>query len=384
LEVRPSDAFNRAVTADGFLIGTYVASALDGSKILPLTEPLFDAGGKKIGFIFAALQLDWLKQQFAGRFADPNISLLVVDRNSTMLLRIPDPERWVGTQLDAKYSQLLHATADGTAEITGVDGVRRIVGYSPLAVDPVGIYVGVGLTKAAVFAAIDSATLKGAVLVALCLCLALVAAWLGGIAFLRRPIDALLQAAESWRRGEYSARTGITDPRSELARLGRAFDDMAAELERREREIRQANELLEQRVAERTTELVEANRRLATETEERRRAEAVLHHAQKLESIGQLTSGVAHDFNNLLTAVLGNLEIACMRVTDETVLELLASATRAAERGAHLNEQLLAFARRQHLQRRPVNVNQLVRGMGEMLKHSIGASVHIEQRLTDH
>jgi CheY-like chemotaxis protein len=107
----------------------------------------------------------------------------------------------------------------------------------------------------------------------------------------------------------------------------------------------------------------------------------VLHHAQKLESIGQLTSGVAHDFNNLLTAVLGNLEIACMRVTDESVLKLLASATRAAERGAHLNEQLLAFARKQHLQSRPVNVNELVRGMGEMLKHSIGASVHIEQHL---
>jgi HAMP domain-containing protein len=266
LNVRSSDAFNQAVAADDFLIGTYTTSVLDGSKILPFTEVVFDTGGKKIGFIFAALQLDWLKQQFVSRFADPNVSLLVVDRNSTILLRIPDPERWVGSQLDAKYSELLHATADGTAEITGVDGVRRIIGYSPLAIDPVGIYVGVGLTKAEVFAAIDGATLKGSVLVALCLCLALVAAWFGGIAFLRRPIDALLQAAESWRRGDYSARTAMTDPRSELARLGRAFDDMAAELERREGKIRQANELLEQRVAERTTKLLEANQRLATET----------------------------------------------------------------------------------------------------------------------
>jgi len=95
---------------------------------------------------------------------------------------------------------------------------------------------------------------------------------------------------------------------------------------RSENQIRQSNELLEERVAARTAELLAANQRLTVETEERRRAEIAPHHAQKLESIGQLTSGIAHDFSNLLTAVLGNLEIAQLRIKGEAVQRRLANA----------------------------------------------------------
>jgi signal transduction histidine kinase/ActR/RegA family two-component response regulator len=163
---------------------------------------------------------------------------------------------------------------------------------------------------------------------------------------------------------------------------------MAGELEQREGErqraeqqLRQFNDTLEQRVADRTNELVEATRRLALESEERQRAEIALLHAHRMESIGQLTGRVAHDFNNLLAAVLGNLEIAQMRAKEENVLRLLAGAARAAERGARLTEQLLAFSRKQHLQPRPVEINEMVRGMGEILERSIGETVRLEETL---
>jgi signal transduction histidine kinase len=111
---------------------------------------------------------------------------------------------------------------------------------------------------------------------------------------------------------------------------------------------------------------------------ERRQVEESLRQTQKLEVIGQLTGGVAHDFNNLLTAVLGNIELAALRTTDQKVLNILKSAGTAAERGAKLTGQLLAFARKQHLAPKVVDLNELVSGMGDLLLQTIGVTVRIE------
>jgi signal transduction histidine kinase/ActR/RegA family two-component response regulator len=111
---------------------------------------------------------------------------------------------------------------------------------------------------------------------------------------------------------------------------------------------------------------------------ERRQVEENLHQTQKLEVIGQLTGGIAHDFNNLLTAVLGNIELAALRSRDPSVLSVLKSAGTAAERGAKLTSQLLAFARKQHLAPRVVSLNELVSSMGDLLRQTIGVTVRIE------
>jgi signal transduction histidine kinase len=111
---------------------------------------------------------------------------------------------------------------------------------------------------------------------------------------------------------------------------------------------------------------------------ERRQVEESLRQTQKLEVIGQLTGGVAHDFNNLLTAVVGNIELAALRTRDQNVLGILKSAGSAAERGAKLTGQLLAFARKQHLAPRVVSLNELVSSMGDLLLQTIGATIRIE------
>src|SRR5262249_53492020 len=115
----------------------------------------------------------------------------------------------------------------------------------------------------------------------------------------------------------------------------------------------------------------------ADEIRRREAAEAALGQAQKLEALGQLTGGVAHDFNNLLTAVLGNLELVDMRIGDERLRRLIQTASRAAQRGAALTQQLLAFSRKQHLLPAPVDLNATVTAMCEMLDRTLGGSVAI-------
>ena len=166
----------------------------------------------------------------------------------------------------------------------------------------------------------------------------------------------------------------------------RLYQSAQDEIERRRRieaALRDSEQLLERKVDERTAELKAANDRLQAEAAEREKAEEALRQAQKMESIGQLTGGVAHDFNNLLTVIVGNLgniqryladpagnSAALSRSTDH--------AMRGAQRAASLTQRLLAFARQQPLDPKPVDVNRLVTGMSDLLRRTIGEQISIE------
>ena len=108
-------------------------------------------------------------------------------------------------------------------------------------------------------------------------------------------------------------------------------------------------------------------------------AREALAHSQKMDAIGQLTGGIAHDFNNLLMVILGSLELVGRRLPDdERVTTLISNAIQAAQRGAALTQRMLAFARRQDLDLKPVDVAALVRDMTDLLQRSLGPSVPIE------
>jgi signal transduction histidine kinase len=116
----------------------------------------------------------------------------------------------------------------------------------------------------------------------------------------------------------------------------------------------------------------------AVETTQRVRAETALRQSMKMEAIGQLTGGLAHDFNNLLTAVVGNLDLIRMRSTEDNVRKWAENAFKAAERGAKLTSQLLAFSRTQKLDTAPVDVNALITEMQDLLNQSLGANVAVK------
>jgi CheY-like chemotaxis protein len=154
-----------------------------------------------------------------------------------------------------------------------------------------------------------------------------------------------------------------------------------------EAELRGLNQALEQKVGERTQELIETNRRLAAESSERAKVEEALHHAQKLEAIGQLTGGIAHDFNNLLTVVLANFEMIerglerPVPIAAERILKLAASGRRAAEDCEHLTRQLLAFARRDATRQMIVDVNETIRPFEAFLQRSLGERITLKVAL---
>jgi len=126
------------------------------------------------------------------------------------------------------------------------------------------------------------------------------------------------------------------------------------------------------------TERVRAQRELE-------RAREQLFQSQKMEAIGQLTGGVAHDFNNLLMAVLGSLELLRKRVPQDDVKlnQLIDNAQLGAERGRALTQRMLAFARRQELELKPVDLGALLQNMRDLLGHSLGPQIDVTIEVTE-
>ena len=137
---------------------------------------------------------------------------------------------------------------------------------------------------------------------------------------------------------------------------------------------------LEEAVADRTRELIEANKALKAEAEEREAAEAQLRQVQKMEAVGQLTGGIAHDFNNMLAVVVGGIDLARRRLNGpkREVLNHLNNAMEGATRAAALTRRLLSFARSEPLLPERVDSSELVSGMSDLLDRTLGERVHVE------
>ena len=182
---------------------------------------------------------------------------------------------------------------------------------------------------------------------------------LGNVTFLERPFHpitliSLVTTALRGRRRQYEAR------------------DRLIELSQSEQRLQRTLETLEQQVEERTAQL--------------RNNEEALRQSQKMEAVGQLTGGIAHDFNNMLTGIIGSLELLRRRVArgrTEDLDSLIDLGVTSANRAAALTHRLLAFSRRQSLDSKPVQINQLVSSMGELLQRSLNESITLDIRLTE-
>ncbi|WP_426199062.1 ATP-binding protein [Pseudomonas sp. DC3200b2] len=188
----------------------------------------------------------------------------------------------------------------------------------------------------------------------------------------------LRQSDESWRWVFARGRCFRDDHGRPVRFIGSSIDITERKLA--EQALRELNETLEQRVQERTQALAEANRRLLAEAQERERAEELLRHAQKMEAVGQLTGGIAHDFNNMLTGIMGSLDLMNRYIAKGRSAEIgrfAEAALGSAQRAAALTHRLLAFSRRQSLDRQRIDLNALVTSLEDLLGRTTGEQIDL-------
>jgi PAS domain S-box-containing protein len=238
--------FHEALSRLGFVVGDYTPVFEEGGlapqPVLPLALPIWNDRGDVVGVLAAALDLAWLNQKVKERTVPENGSVTIADRRGIVIVQHPHPERMLGKLLPQEYLAQATARAIGTAETISADGLKRIVGYLPLAVPPRDIYVNVGLSTKAAFASINQAARRGFMLIAAALILALSLSALLSRAFITKPFEIVTNGIRAWRQGDYQARIDLPGKSGEFGILGRAFNDLMDDVAERQHALQASEE----------------------------------------------------------------------------------------------------------------------------------------------
>jgi signal transduction histidine kinase len=319
----------RADPQAGLLIGRPFR-VVDSKWNALLSRPIRGPDGKLSGIALGSINLSYFEDFYRAVELNENGAIVLHLRDGTVLARFPHVDKVIGTSFGhlPPFTQVLANAQAGTLLMESpVDGSTRITAIRALRAFPLAVMISVE---------------QGRVLV-------------------------------DWRHGAL-ALIGVA------LLLGGAVVVLLLSLSRRSHVIER---LLEETHAARDV-AEQAKDRLLQQIAERERAEGALRQAQRIEAIGQLTGGVAHDFNNLLTVVLGNVDILQRRAAldggNGSQSARLSAIRAAAERGATLTGHLLAFARRQPLMPKAIDLNATIQGMQDLLDSALGIKVRTDFR----
>ena len=350
LDLRDRGYFKAALAARDKVLLEPVFGRLTGMAVLQIAYPVRSAQGELQFVLLASLNLQKLFE--AEMPPVPGASLLVVDGKGTVLAGSQ-----AGGQGNAAGSSLagtaLHAFVSShpqraTGEIADAAGIASVWAVADSAViQDTGMRVLAGAPKSALLATANRRFGQDISMLAAFAALLFLVVWFFSEIVLRRQIGRITRMARQLGDGDRTARIAPPLPRGELGELMALLNQAADSLARQNDDINKLNTRLQQ--------------------------------SQRLEAIGQLTGGVAHDFNNLLTVVMGNAELLVEQSEGQPAQRLLAEMiVSAAQRGASLTQQLLAFARKQALSPKPTDVNQLIAAMDPMLRRTLGEHIEIE------
>jgi len=299
LDLRDRGYFKAAQTLAEGVAIEPVFGRITGIAVMQTAHPVRSAQGQLLFVLLALLNLKALAEPAS--FSVPGASLLLVDERGTVM-----------------------ATSR-------TDAAREVPGSS-IAATPLFEFMLAAVPKQMLVASADRRLAQDLTLLALMAAAVFLGVWMLAERAIRRPVERISRMASRSAAGDLAARIETPLPRGEMGDLMRVLNQTAESLQQQRQDIAELNERLRQ--------------------------------SQRLEAVGQLTGGVAHDFNNLLTVVMGNAELLTELNRDDARQRVLAEMiSTAAQRGAELTQRLLAFARKQALAPRVVDLNALVAGL---------------------
>ncbi len=295
--------FERATQTRSFVVGDYQVGTITGQATINVAYPILGTAHQIRAIVSAALDLGWLNQLLAEAQPPEGTTLSMIDRTGVIVAHYPDPERWVGrSSADAPIVRTVLAQGEGAADLPDLDGMARLFAFKPLvgSGQDASLFVFVGVSKAAVFAAADWGFVRSLIVLGVVAVLGMAMAWAGADWFMLRPVQGLVKATRQVASGDLSARSGLAHGWGELGQLAHAFDNMAQALETRQAEATRAEEGL-RRYAERLRILHEIDRALIAQEAPEAIAGAVLRPLREL-------LGVPRAIVNMFDLAAGEVE----------------------------------------------------------------------------
>ncbi|EIG59118.1 response regulator [Bradyrhizobium canariense] len=348
LDLRDRAYFKQALVSRSVVVEP-VFGRLTGTSVLQIAYPVRSEAGALKLVLLASFNLRKFAEYHHKRLLAEK-DILLIDGKGTVLVA-PSGDGWtapVGASIAGSDLLRFAAAPDQKAfqEVTDRDGRTQVwaVAHSP-SIRDAGLYILVGRSKDGLVAAANRRLYEDMAILAVALLLLLAGVWILATVSVGRQVGRLANMAKRLGLGDLSARIPPPHPRGELGGLMTLLNGTAESLEQQRAAIADLNQRLSQ--------------------------------SQKMEAMGQLTGGVAHDFNNLLTVILGNSEHLADRLTGNKELHRIAGdIATAAERGSDLTRSLLAFARKQPLRPRDIDIGEKIQEMEHLLRRPLGE--HIE------
>lgn len=300
--------FQEARQSMNFVMGNYHLRPDVRRVVMEFAQPVIDQDGSLRGVLVASFDLNYFKNIFADAHLPAGSVFTLTDAEGIRLTRFPETEKytWV-PDLPHMIENMSIDADEGTFFDKGVDGVRRLYSFKRFQFADAPskqLMIRLGQPEDLALAQARKALVRDMILLVLAAAMAVVTAWFVGELTIMRRLGRLLSAANSLGTGDLNTRTGLDYGEGELGVLAAAFDRMAESLQihdydrrRAEEEVCILNEDLEDRVAQRTSELARANGDLQIALENLRQAQGQLVMSEKLAALGGLVAGVAHEIN---------------------------------------------------------------------------------------
>lgn len=295
----------------GLPAGLAVLHPTNDHLLLPVVVPIAATDKSSSALAIGFLDLRWMQQHLESHSLEPGGSVTIADRDGTILARVPQPERFVGTKIPDTFMYLVNAAEPGSIEVQSQDGTQRILGYIPPSQTGSGLYVSAGRSTVEGYAVLRSIAGQSATITLLGTLIAAIVALYTARVFIARPVQTLIRTVTAWREGTTSSRTGLDGRSGDIGVAGQSLDAFM-------------DELLESRAA----------RAKAEETRELLRDELEHREKNQLATVQAIARQTFHDKTNQ-----GALQVFSKR------LEAISTANRLLKQSEWQNISLHALIR---------------------------------------